>query len=169
MTWRSRLLALTERWRKKFQELEENQKRLEEEFSQFTTQQNAEVRRLRELNQELETQLESAQRQARDLLLRVEQQDLIEKRTRLANDLSSKEARLRELALESERLRQEIQDRELRAQSLGSEQAGLEREILEIKQAQRHLLEQSKMKEKASRFKRPNRSLDASELGSENG
>ena len=163
-----------ERWRMKFQELEESQKRLEEEFSQFTVEQNNELRRLKENNHDQAIQLESAQRQARDLLFRVEQQDLIEKRTRLANELSAKEARLRELALDNEKLRQEIQDRELRVQTVAGEQANMEREILEIKQAQRHLLEQSKLKEKASKLKRPNtappqRNLSESELGIENG
>ena len=151
----------TERWRRKFQELSEAQKRLEEEFSQFSSEQNAEAKRLREVNHELEIQLESAQRQARDLLARVEQQDLIERRTRLAGELSNKEARLRELAVETERIRQEIQDRELRMQTLGGEQAGLEREVLEVKQAQRHLLEQSKLKEKASKFRRPGKGIDS--------
>lgn len=162
-------ISEAERWRKKFQELEENQKRLEEEFSQFSTEQSAETKRLRETNHELEMQLESAQRQSRDLLFRVEQQDLIEKRTRLANELAAKEARLRELALEGERLRQEIQDRELRAQTLGSEQANLEREILEVKQAQRHLLEQSKLKEKAKQFRRSPKNLNGNDAGLGNG
>jgi hypothetical protein len=162
-------ISETERWRRKFQEVEDNQKRLEEEFSNYTNEQSNELRRLREANQELLMQLESAQRQSRDLLMRFEQQDLVEKRTRLASDLSMKEARLRELALENERLRQEIQDRELRAQTLGSEQGNMEREILEIKQAQRHLLEQSKLKEKTSKFKRPApKALSESELGIEN-
>lgn len=166
--------AEAEKWRIKFQELEESQKRLEEEFSQFTVEQNNELRRLKENNHDLSMQLESAQRQARDLLFRVEQQDLIEKRTRLANELSAKEARLRELALDNEKLRQEIQDRELRVQTVAGEQANLEREILETKQAQRYLLEQSKLKEKAGKFKRASppsatKSLSESELRIENG
>lgn len=165
--------AEAERWRRKFQELEESQKHLEEELTRFTTEQNNEIHRLQEANHELSLQLESAQRQARDLLFRLEQQDLIDRRTRLANDLSAKETRLREFALESERLRQEIQDRELRAQTLAGEQATVEREVLEIKQAQRYLLEQSKLKEKGDKFKhhRPSspKSLSESELGIENG
>ncbi|MBI4115989.1 MAG: hypothetical protein HY447_05410 [Candidatus Omnitrophica bacterium] len=154
-----------ERWKKKVHELEESQKRLEEEFSQFSEGQGAEMKRLREANQSLEMQLEVAQRTSRDLLSRLEQQELIEKRARFANELSSKEARLREVVLEAERLRQELQDRELRVQTLVSEQANLEREILEIKQAQRHLLEQSKLKEKGSRFKKPTKNSDLAEAG----
>lgn len=129
----------TERWRRKCEEL-----------SQVSEEQEHEVRELRETNQSLQTQLESAQRQARELLLRVEEQQLIEKRVRLANELAAKEARLRELVVEGERVHQEIQDRELHAQTLANELADLEREILEVKQAQRHLLEQGKLKEKNS-------------------
>ena len=148
--------AETQRWREKFEELEENQKHLEKEFAQLSQEREKEVRELQGANRGLETQLESAQRQARDLLQRVEEQQTIERRMRLANELSVKEARIRELVLENERIRQEIQDRELHAQTLTSEQTDLEREILEIKQAQRHLLEQSKMKEKGSKLtKRP--------------
>ncbi len=161
-------MAETERWRKKFQEIEENQKRLEEELARFSAERSNENKQLREANHELEIQLESSQRQAKDLLQRVEQQDLIEKRTRLANELGGKEAQLRELALETERLRQEIQDKELRFQTLGSEQANLEREVLEVKQAQRHLLEQSKSKEKAKQFRRPTKALNGGDAAPEN-
>lgn len=144
-----------ERLIKRSQELTEAQKRLERDFSELSEGQEAELKRLREENQSLAGQLEMSQRQVREFMLRIEQQELIEKRTRLANELGSKEARLRELILEGDRLRQEIQDRELQAQSLMSEQANLEREILEVKQAQRHLLEQNKAKEKPGRLKRP--------------
>lgn len=133
----------TERWRKKYEEL-----------SQLSEEQESEVRELREANRSLEVQLESVQRQARELLFRVEEQQLIEKRVRLANELTAKEARLRELVLEGERVRQEVQDRELHSQTLANELANLEREILEVKQAQRHLLEQGKLKEKGSKLKR---------------
>lgn len=129
----------TERWRRKCEEL-----------SQVSEEQEHEVRELRETSQSLQTQLESAQRQTRELLLRVEEQQLVEKRVRLANELAAKEARLRELVVEGEKVRQEIQDRELHAQTLSNELADLEREILEVKQAQRHLLEQGKLKEKNS-------------------
>ena len=135
----------TERWRKKYEEL-----------SQISEERENEVRELRDQNRSLETQLESVQRQARELLFRVEEQQLIEKRVRLANELAAKEARLRELVLEGERVHQEIQDRELHAQTLASELTNLEREILEVKQAQRHLLEQGKLKEKNSKLKRSN-------------
>lgn len=144
-----------ERWLRRTQELEENQKRLEREMLQLSEESQAELKRLRDENREISTQLESAQRQVKEFMFRMEQQELIERRTRLANDLGAKEARLRELILEGDHLRQEIQDRELQAQSLSNEQANLEREILEVKQAQRHILEQGKMKDKLGRLKRP--------------
>lgn len=143
-----------ERWKKKFQELDESQERLEQEFSQFSEEQNTELKRLQEANHELEARLENAQRQTRDLMFQIEQQDLIEKRSRLAHEVTEKESRLRELAKEIERLRQEIKDREVQAETLGTQQADLEREVLEVKQAQRHLLEQSKLKEKGGKLKR---------------
>ena len=144
----------TERLNKRSQDLEENQKRLERDFIVLNDSQAGELKRLREENRDLGVQLDSAQRQVREFMLRVEQQELIEKRTRLANDLAALEARLRELILDGDRLRQEIQDRELQAQTLSAEQGNLERQILEVKQAQRHLLEQSKMKEKPARLRR---------------
>ena len=144
----------TERLNKRSQDLEENHKRLERDFSALNDSQTGELKRLREENRDLGVQLDSAQRQVREFMLRVEQQELIEKRTRLANELAALEARLRELILDGDRLRQEIQDRELQAQTLSAEQGNLERQILEVKQAQRHLLEQSKMKEKPARLRR---------------
>lgn len=154
-----------ERWRKKSQELEENQKRLEKEFAEFSEEQESEIKRLREVNQELEGQLAVAQRQTRDLMARVEQQELIEKRERLNNELTIKEAKLRELVVKREHLREEAQEREIQAEGIANEQANLEREILEIKQSQRHLLEQSKLVEKNHRTKRsqPHSNLGAGE------
>ena len=149
----------SERGQKKVEELEQNQKYLEEQLSRFSEEQNTEAARLKESNRELTIELEAAQRQARELLTRFEEQQSIEKRARLANELVTKEARLRELALESGQLREEIQECELRAQNLGDEQSNLEREILDIKQAQRYLLEQSKMKEK-NKISRPNQARD---------
>lgn len=149
----------TDRWRKRVQELEEGHRRLEEELAQAATEHDTTLRKLREENQQIALQLDSAQRQVREYFQQMEQQELIEKRTRLANELAEKEARLREFTLESDRLRQEIQDRELQAQALASERGDLEREILEVKQAQRHLLEQSKMKEKGNKLKRPGKDL----------
>lgn len=135
----------TERWRKKWEEL-----------SRLSEERTNEIQELREANRSLEMQLESAQRQARELLFRVEEQQLIEKRVRLANELTAKEARHRELVIEGEGIRQEIQDRELHAQTLAGDLAKLEREILEVKQAQRYLLEQGKLKEKnTNKLKRP--------------
>lgn len=145
----------TERLNKRAQDLEENQKRSERDFTALNDSQTGELKRLRDENRDLGVQLESAQRQVREFMFRVEQQELIEKRTRLANELAALEARLRELILDGDRLRQEIQDRELQAQTLSAEQANLERQVLEVKQAQRHLLEQSKMKERPGRLRRP--------------
>ncbi len=145
----------TEQWQKKSLELEENQKRLEKEQAHLSEGYESELKRLREENREMAAQLESAQRQVKDFMFRIEQQELIEKRTRLANELGAKETRLHELILETDRFRQEIQDRELQVQSLSGEQAEIERQILEIKQGQRHLLEQSKHKEKSARVRRP--------------
>lgn len=152
-----------EQWRRKCEELEGNQKRLEQELAQISEEREAAMRRLREENQQLALQLESAQRQVREYLFQVEQQELIEKRTRLTNELAAKESRLRELALEGDRLRQEIQDRELQVQAVVSERANLEREVLEVRQAQRFLLEQSKLKEKNNKLKRPSRDLGLEE------
>ncbi len=157
----------TERWRKKSQELEENQRRLEKEFAEYSEDQESEIKRLREGHQELEGQLALAQRQTKDLLTRAEQHELIEKRERLNNELTLKEAKLREFVIRRERLREEAQERELQAESIASEQANLEREILDIKQAQRHLLEQSKLMEKnhraAKRPQQPHQNLSAGE------
>lgn len=146
---------LAESWQKRYEGSEENQKRLEQEFSQISRDREDEIQRLREMNRELQTQLEATQRQGRDLLFRIEQQELIEKRGRLASELAVKEAQLKELVFESERLQREIHERELQAQTLANEQTGLEREILEAKQAQRYLLEQSKLREKSVKSKRP--------------
>ena len=144
-----------EHWHNKFQVLEEAQKRIEREFFQFSQEKETEVKQLQELNQELQRELEGARKQARDLIFRMEQQEMIEKKNRLTGEITGKENRARELRTELERLRREIHDRELQAQTLANEQGNFEREILEARQTQRHLLEQNKMKEKQIKLKRP--------------
>ena len=101
----------------------------------------------------MNAQLEQAQRQIRDFSIQAEQQDLIQKRMKAAQDLVAQETYLKTLVQKQQTLETEIRLREEEMKKVLGEQEVVEREIVNAKQAQKYLLEQVKMREK-SRFAR---------------
>ncbi len=99
-------------------------------------------------NQELQNQLEAAQRQLREFASVAEQQDLVNKRNQISVQLSDKEARLRELCHRQEILEHDAEEQRQVLQSTLTEREALEREISKDRQAQKYFLEQLKLKEK---------------------
>lgn len=122
--------------------------------------QNEELESLRVRNQQLSGQLEQAQRQIRDFVVQLEQQELIQKRMKIAGELTEQEGRLKTLVEKQQTLESEIRHREDEMKEILTEQETVEREIVTARQAQKYLLEQGKMKEKNRliRPKNPNQS-----------
>ena len=88
-----------------------------------------------------EKELENARRQLRDINAQMEQRDAIQRRTRLAGELTEKETRLKGLVHDQEKIEAEIREKEEVIRKILSEQEKVEKDIIESKQAQRHLSE----------------------------
>ncbi len=99
-----------------------------------------------------EKELENARRQLKELHAQVREREAAEKRSQLAGLLAEKEALLKRLVQEQEKMESEIRHREESMRRILEDQESVEKEILEAKQTQRHLLEQSK-KERNPRFR----------------
>ena len=97
-----------------------------------------------------EKELEGARRQIREMNAHVEQRELIQKKTKIANQLVEKEALLQKLIKDQEEVESEIRAREGLMGKILNEQENLEKEIIEAKQTQKYLAEQAKKE-------RPNR------------
>lgn len=97
-----------------------------------------------------ERELENTRRQIREMNAHVEQREMIQKKTQLANQLTEKEVLLKKLIKDQEKIEAEIREREGLMSKILNEQEGLEKEISEAKQTQRHLAEQAK-KERPTR------------------
>ncbi|MBI4368145.1 MAG: hypothetical protein HY588_02000 [Candidatus Omnitrophica bacterium] len=124
----------------------------ENEF--LRARQSEELESLRVRNQQLGAQLEQAQRQIRDFVGQLEQQEVIQKRMKAASELAAQEAHLKTLVEKQQTLETEIRAREEEMKQILAEQEAAEQEIVKSKQAQKYLIEQAKLKEK-SRFIRP--------------
>ncbi len=96
-----------------------------------------------------EKELETARRQLREVNTQLEQRETAQKRIQLANQLIEKEAALKQLVLEQEKIVTEIKGREEAMRAILSQQENIEKEILEAKQAQRHLAELAKRDQKS--------------------
>jgi len=108
---------------------------------------------LRVRNRELTEQLEGARAQNRDFMAQLEQQALIEKRLKSVQELNEHEAQLKELVQKQQQLEEEIRLREEQMKTVLAAQEESEREVVRLKQSQKYLMEQTKMKDRV-RFAR---------------
>lgn len=94
---------------------------------------------------------ESMRRQLREINQQMEQRGAVQKRMQLMGQLAEKEAQLKKLVGDQEKIEVEIRSREEGMRAILAEQEVLEKEIIKAKQTERHLMEQIK-KEKSPRF-----------------
>jgi len=99
-------------------------------------------------NKELQNQLEGAQKQIREFASVIEQQDLLNKRNRIISQISEKETKLKEFSYRQEVIESDLREAQESLSAISGEREALEKEILSDRQAQKHLLEQLKLKEK---------------------
>jgi len=123
-----------------------------EELKQIATDLNERVKRIPELenlNKRYENQLEIAQRHIKDVTMQREQQEIVEKRLRLQNELQEKELQFKQLAQKQEQLEQDVIARQEMIKKILEEQEAIQKEIIKSKQSQKHLLEIVKNKDKS--------------------
>lgn len=147
-------------WRKKANELNVGYAELQKEIESLKAQ-NREVadlkarnQQLSQENQQLAAQHEMSQKQNRDFMRQLEQQELMQKRMRAAQEIAEKEMRLKELSLRHQSLADDIHVREDALKEIISEQNSVEEEITKLRQSQKYMAEQAKLKDK-SRLQRP--------------
>lgn len=165
-----RLIQELETRSQKVQEVETRSADLEKAFRELH-QSHESLEKMLQVNlkhlESREKELESARRQIRELHAQIEQREAVQRRTQLANILTEKEAALKNLVREQERVEAEIREREESMRKILAEQEKVEKEIIEGKQAQRHYLEQSKKdkeKDKNLRIKLQKSDEPAAEL-----
>jgi chromosome segregation ATPase len=141
-------------WKRKANELSATLANTTKENEYLRAHRSEEIESLRARNQQLGNQLEQAQRQNRDFVSQLEQQELVQRRLKVASELQDQEARLRELSQKEQALQDEIRLRNDELRSVTQDEAKIEEEIVKIKQAQKYIMEQAKMKEKKN-FSRP--------------
>ena len=141
--------AELESWRRKSEDWSSLHGKLVREIEGLRQRYASEVENVTVRNRELQSQLEIAQRQVREFASVVEQQDLMNKRNRIAVQLSDREAKLKELALRQEMLAHDLRDRDQVLSQVATERDVVEKEILKDRQAQKYIAEQMKLKEKS--------------------
>ena len=146
--------AELEEWKRKASDWSASYFKVLKENEFLRAHQSEELESLRVRNQQLSVQLEQAQRQNRGFVSQLEHQELIQKRMKLANELTAQEAQLKSLVQKQQTLESEIRAREEEMKKVLSEQESIEQEIVKSKQAQKYIIEQTKAKEK-SKFPRP--------------
>ncbi|MBI4372837.1 MAG: hypothetical protein HY585_03835 [Candidatus Omnitrophica bacterium] len=145
--------AELEEWKRKANDWSANYFKVVKENEFLRGRQSEELESLRVRNQQLNAQLDQAQRQIKGFMAQSEQQELIQKRAKAAQELVEKEAQLKILVQKQQTLESEIYLREEEMRKVLAEQEMVESEIVKAKQAQKYLLEQAKLREK-SRFVR---------------
>lgn len=135
-------------WRKKFEDAVAAHSALLREFEELRRKHASDLENLTTRNQELQNQHDAAQKQIREFATVAEQQELIEKRNRLASQLLEKESILREIGVRQEILGSEVKDRQEEVRELATKRDQIEKDILKDRQADKYLLEQLKLKEK---------------------
>ena len=146
--------AELEEWKRKANDWSSNYFKVMKENEFLRTRQSEELETLRVRNQQLTTQLEQAQRQIREFVVQLEQQELIQKRMRASQEMAEYETQLKILVHKQKTLEDEIRTRDEEMKKVLSEQEMAEKAIINSKQAQKYLMEQAKLKEK-SRSLRP--------------
>lgn len=91
-----------------------------------------------------EHDLENARSQIQQLQSQIEEREIAQRKNQLHDQVILKEARLKQLVKAQEKMEVEIRDREDEMRKLLIEQETVEREVIEAKQAQRHLAEKLK-------------------------
>ncbi len=91
-----------------------------------------------------EKELESARRQIKELHSQMEHRELIQRKVFVAEQIATKELRLKSLVKKQEQLEIEARGRESELKKLLEEQEAVEKGLIEDRQAQRHLLEKLK-------------------------
>ncbi|HRK62150.1 MAG TPA: hypothetical protein PLY88_06345 [Candidatus Omnitrophota bacterium] len=107
------------------------------------TQEKSWASRLQEVEMR-EKELESARRQIKELHSQLEHRELIQRKVFVAEQIASKELRLKSLVKKQEQLEVEARGRESDLKKLLEEQEAVEKSLIEDRQAQRHLLEKLK-------------------------
>lgn len=123
--------------------LHQLEKELERTKNAVESQEKAWASRLQEIEFR-EKELESARRQIKELQTQMEHRELIQRKVFIAEQISSKELRLKSLVKKQEQLEVEARGRENELKKLLEEQETVEKGLIEDRQAQRHLLEKLK-------------------------
>lgn len=147
-------IAELEEWKRKANDWSGNYFKVIKENEFLRAHQSEELEGVKVRNQQLTTQLEQAQRQIREFVGQLEQQELIQKRMKAASEMADHEAQLKILVYKQRALEEEIRTREEEMKKILLDQEIVERAVVNAKQAQKYLMEQSKMKEK-NRSTRP--------------
>lgn len=103
----------------------------------------------------LEAQLENVQRQVKEYQQQIAQQELIQKRIKIASDITEQESRLKLLVEKQSGIEREMNDRQETIKAILKEQEEAEKELIHNKQIQKHLAEQTKLKEKVKFGRKP--------------
>ncbi len=116
---------------------------LERLKSTLESQEKTWVSRLQEVEVR-EKELESARRQIKELQGQMDHRDLIQRKVFIAEQISTKELRLKSLVKKQEQLELEAREREVDLKKLLEEQEVVEKGLIEDRQLQRHLFEKLK-------------------------
>ncbi len=138
-----------------FEELQAKYQVLESEFrilEEIFQKQEASLQSQMKLLETRDRELEAARRQIRDVNAQIEQREAAQKRNQLAQTVADKEALLKKIVSDQQKIETEIKDREAAIRGILTHQEAIEKEIVEAKQAQRHLTELAKRDQK-TRFK----------------
>lgn len=152
--------AELEEWKRKANDWSTSYFKVLKENEFLRAQQSEELESLRVRNQQLAVQLEQAQRQNREFVSQLEHQELIQKRMKIANELTSQEGQLKSLVQKQQILESEIRAREEEMKKVLSDQEAIEQDIVKLKQAQKYLMEQTKARDKGKFSRSRNESQD---------
>jgi len=100
------------------------------------------------VSKRFESQFEVAQRQIKEIYLQKEQQEIVDKRLKLQNDLKSKEDKLKDLVKKQSGLEQELFTRQEAIKEILDTQEQIEKDMIKGKQALKYIIEMTKLKEK---------------------
>ena len=140
--------AELEEWKRKANDWSTNYFKVIKENEFLRSHQSEELESVKVRNQQLTAQLEQAQKQIRESVVQLEQQELIQKRMKAVSEMAEQEAQLKILVHKQKALEEEIRAREEEMKKILLDQEAVERSIMNARQAQKYLMEQSKLKGK---------------------
>lgn len=147
----SRVAQISDELTRLRREFETEFERLRKECDQLAVR-NKDLEAKAAESQRLQEELKVARTRLEEFTVNREQQEAIQKRLRLQNELIEKEARLKELVKKQEIIEREIVERGQVIKQVLAEQEEIERDLVRAKQAQKYLIEQIKSREK-TRFR----------------